>query len=131
MKEQQKKDQEERGMYNLEYEKVPPLWQVSKSDLYLTELKMKQAEELEKQRLEEMDEDEYDALNEEQKAAIDKKRLEMKRERRKKWVLIGEHLNPPLDISINTNSITLIENKKNALSEKELRKKDLKQKQDV
>lgn len=45
---------------------------------------MKEEEEAEKLRLEEMDEDEYDALSDEQKAEIDKKRLEIRRERRKR-----------------------------------------------
>lgn len=48
---------------------------------------MKEEEEAEKLRLEEMDEDEYDALSDEQKAEIDKKRLEIRRERRKRWSL--------------------------------------------
>ena len=47
-------------------------------------MSLKREEEAEKLRLEEMDEDEYDALSEEQKAEIDKKRLEIKRERRKR-----------------------------------------------
>lgn len=50
------------------------------------ELRQKLDEEAEKQRLQDMDEDEYDALSDEQKAEIDKKRLEIKRERRKRSV---------------------------------------------
>lgn len=44
-----------------------------------------QKEEEEKSHLEEMSEDEYDALTEEEKARIEKKRLEIKRERMKRY----------------------------------------------
>lgn len=46
--------------------------------------KAKEKEEEEQRRLEEMSEDEYDALNEEEKAAIDQKRLTIKKERLRK-----------------------------------------------
>lgn len=52
--------------------------------MVLLEKRLIQEEEAEKLRLEEMDEDEYDALSDEQKADIDRKRLEIKRERRKR-----------------------------------------------
>lgn len=45
----------------------------------------RQKEEEEKSHLEEMSEDEYDALTEEEKARIEKKRLEIKRERMKRY----------------------------------------------
>lgn len=60
LKEREKKEQEER------------------------ERKERVLEEEERQRLEEMDEDEYDALSEEKKAAIDRKRLEIKKQRLKR-----------------------------------------------
>ena len=44
-----------------------------------------EAEESERRRLEEMSEDEYDALDEHSKAKVDKKRLEIKKERLKKY----------------------------------------------
>lgn len=47
---------------------------------------MKEAEELERQKLEEMSEDEYDALTEEEKQQIDLKRLQIKKERLRRYV---------------------------------------------
>ena len=44
----------------------------------------KQKEEEERVRLEEMSEDEYDALGDQEKAAVDRKRLEIKKARLKK-----------------------------------------------
>jgi len=48
------------------------------------EIKDKAEEENDRMRLEEMSEDEYDALPEEEKAAVDTKRLEIKKERIRK-----------------------------------------------
>lgn len=45
-------------------------------------------EEQDRQRLEEMSEDEYDALSEKEKAEVDRKRLEIKKERIRKWVYV-------------------------------------------
>lgn len=42
------------------------------------------AEEQDRIRLEEMSEDEYDALSDEEKAAVDRKRLDIKKERIRK-----------------------------------------------
>ena len=44
----------------------------------------KEREEEERHRLEEMSEDEYDALTEKEKAEVDRKRLEIKKERIRK-----------------------------------------------
>ena len=54
----------------------------------LAEMLAKQREEEERQRLEEMSEDEYDALTEEEKASVDKKRLEIKKERLRRLVTV-------------------------------------------
>ena len=48
------------------------------------ELEAVAAEEAERQRLEDMSEDEYDALDDVTKAQVDRKRLEIKKERLKK-----------------------------------------------
>jgi hypothetical protein len=44
-----------------------------------------EAEEYERRRLEDMSEDEYDALEEELKATVDRKRLEIKKERLRRY----------------------------------------------
>lgn len=51
-----------------------------------SERQEKLKEEKDRQRLEEMSEDEYDALSEKEKAEVDKKRLEIKKERIRKSV---------------------------------------------
>ena len=43
-----------------------------------------EAEDSERRRLEEMSEDEYDAMTDSQKAEVDRKRLEIKKERLRK-----------------------------------------------
>ena len=50
----------------------------------LTERQEKAAEEEEKQRLEDMDEEEYDALPAEERERIDRKRLEIKKDKLKR-----------------------------------------------
>lgn len=52
----------------------------------LSEKAIRLAEEQDRIRLEEMSEDEYDALGDEEKAAVDRKRLDIKKERIKKFV---------------------------------------------
>lgn len=52
-----------------------------------SERQEKLKEEKDRQRLEEMSEDEYDALSEKEKAEVDKKRLEIKKERIRKSVV--------------------------------------------
>ena len=52
--------------------------------LYISERIAKEKEEEERHRLEEMSEDEYDALTEKEKAEVDRKRLEIKKERIRK-----------------------------------------------
>ena len=54
-------------------------------DCRVTERAEIEAEEAERQRLEDMSEDEYDALDDDSKAKVDKKRLEIKKERLKKY----------------------------------------------
>ena len=50
----------------------------------LSERLEQEAEDAERRRLEEMSEEEYDAMTEAQKAAVDRKRLEIKKERLRK-----------------------------------------------
>ena len=50
----------------------------------ISESNARDIEEAERRRLEEMSEDEYDALTEKDKAEVDKKRLEIKKERIRK-----------------------------------------------
>ena len=57
------------------------LWSVTFSERARAE-----AEESERCRLEEMSEDEYDALTEEEKSVVDRKRLEIKKERLRRWM---------------------------------------------
>ena len=45
-----------------------------------------EAEECERRRLEDMSEDEYDALEDADKATVDRKRLEIKKERLRRYV---------------------------------------------
>ena len=54
---------------------------------YIIERLTKEKEEQERLQLEEMSEDEYDALSDEQKAEIDRKRLDIKKERLRRCVL--------------------------------------------
>ena len=56
----------------------------SMCDLCIIERIAKEREEEERHRLEEMSEDEYDALTEKEKAEVDRKRLEIKKERIRK-----------------------------------------------
>ena len=58
----------------------------------ISEKQAKLEEEMERLRLEEMDEEEYDALSEQEKAAVDEKRLVIKKQRIKKLVIPQTHL---------------------------------------
>lgn len=53
-------------------------------DCVLTEKKAREEEDKDRMRLEDMSEDEYDALPDKDKAAVDMKRLEIKKERIRK-----------------------------------------------